>query len=91
MAASTGSIADDDYDDATGGEMANHRTVASHYNVRPDRGLQARAASRIIKMRKFNNFIKSVQIALHCNKDDYVLDLCCGKGCLHCDCYQFFH
>lgn len=62
--------------------------VAKHYNERKDVGLQERAKSRIVFLRNFNNWTKSVCIAdaiqrlrdRNRNASLTVLDLCCGKG-----------
>ncbi|GJN88805.1 hypothetical protein Rhopal_001776-T1 [Rhodotorula paludigena] len=67
----------------------NHdsRTVADHYNARPNTDREARRDSPIIGLKKFNNWIKSVLIAKFGRREDArdqprvrVLDLGCGKG-----------
>jgi len=68
--------------------------IADHYNRRPKGDLKKRKESQIIKLRSFNNWIKSVLINEYTNtnnndsdnsntniRDIYtVLDLACGKG-----------
>eukprot|EP00188_Purpureofilum_apyrenoidigerum_P003696 Plantae.Rhodophyta-Purpureofilum_apyrenoidigerum.ctg3922.p1 GENE.Plantae.Rhodophyta-Purpureofilum_apyrenoidigerum.ctg3922~~Plantae.Rhodophyta-Purpureofilum_apyrenoidigerum.ctg3922.p1 ORF type:complete len:327 (-),score=56.75 Plantae.Rhodophyta-Purpureofilum_apyrenoidigerum.ctg3922:302-1282(-) len=54
--------------------------VAEHYNERRELGRAARKDSRIIHLRNFNNWVKSVLIQLHTRPDYAVLDLACGKG-----------
>ncbi|KAK9235598.1 mRNA capping enzyme-domain-containing protein [Lipomyces kononenkoae] len=54
--------------------------VRQHYNARPDQGVAQRQYSPIIKLKSFNNFIKSVIIKRFANRNDVVLDLGCGKG-----------
>ncbi|GAA5845661.1 hypothetical protein JCM9279_006063 [Rhodotorula babjevae] len=63
------------------------RTVADHYNARPNTDRIARRDSPIIGLKNFNNWIKSVLIAKFGRRegDDAtprirVLDLGCGKG-----------
>ncbi|KAA8916185.1 hypothetical protein TRICI_001676 [Trichomonascus ciferrii] len=55
-------------------------TVRSHYNERPDVGVEKRKQSPIFKLRSFNNFIKSVLIQTHGAYRAVVLDIGCGKG-----------
>lgn len=67
-----------------------YETVRQHYNEREDRGREARQESRIFKLRKFNNWIKSVVIAkfiperteeeIDEDRGLFVLDIGCGKG-----------
>ncbi|ORX42933.1 mRNA capping enzyme, large subunit [Hesseltinella vesiculosa] len=54
--------------------------VAEHYNQRPEVGVVRRQDSRIIRLRSFNNWLKSVLIHRHARPNDCVLDLGCGKG-----------
>lgn len=58
----------------------DNTAVAAHYNERKGDGRQGRKRSRIYRMRQFNNWLKSVLIALHTRPGYSVLDLCCGKG-----------
>jgi hypothetical protein len=67
-----------------------YETVRQHYNEREERGREARQESRIFKLRKFNNWIKSVLIAKFIperteeevdeDRGLFVLDIGCGKG-----------
>jgi hypothetical protein len=67
-----------------------YETVRQHYNDREDRGREARQESRIFRLRKFNNWIKSVLIAkfiperteeqIDEDRGLFVLDIGCGKG-----------
>ncbi|XP_028296748.1 mRNA cap guanine-N(7) methyltransferase isoform X4 [Gouania willdenowi] len=61
--------------------------VARHYNCLQEVGLQARSQSRIVFMRNFNNWLKSVligevldQVREGGSQQVSVLDLGCGKG-----------
>uniref|UniRef100_A0A1B6DGR4 mRNA cap guanine-N(7) methyltransferase n=1 Tax=Clastoptera arizonana TaxID=38151 RepID=A0A1B6DGR4_9HEMI len=63
--------------------------VAAHYNTLEERGFDERNKSRIVHLRNFNNWIKSILIGKYLNKvkedQNYgynvkVLDMCCGKG-----------
>lgn len=58
----------------------DNAAVTTHYNERRDEGRRGRMDSRIIRMRSFNNWVKSVLINLHTRPSARVLDLCCGKG-----------
>lgn len=63
--------------------------VADHYNALEEKGLSQRNQSRIVYMRNFNNWIKSMLINEYIGKIRQgksfgaslrVLDMCCGKG-----------
>ncbi|RKP36127.1 guanine-N(7)-methyltransferase domain-containing protein [Dimargaris cristalligena] len=54
--------------------------VASHYNARPELGIERRQESKIIRLRKFNNWVKAILIAKHTMPGDRALDIGCGKG-----------
>ncbi|KAJ3203485.1 mRNA cap guanine-N7 methyltransferase [Entophlyctis luteolus] len=55
-------------------------TVASHYNARPQIGVDARQESSIIHLKNLHNWIKSVLIRKYMRRGAAVLDFCCGKG-----------
>lgn len=75
---------------STGGAANNNsHVVATHYNTLEECGLAARAQSRIVFMRNFNNWIKGVLLkqfvdrirdASKLGDPLRVLDMCCGKG-----------
>jgi len=54
--------------------------VAEHYNSRPDRSRKDRNQSKILHLKNFNNWVKSVLINKFCNRNDCVLDIGGGKG-----------
>lgn len=59
--------------------------VASHYNMRPDVGVEHREYSPIIGLKKFNNWVKSVLIGKFAFRERgqpgaKVMDIGCGKG-----------
>ncbi|XP_073678138.1 mRNA cap guanine-N(7) methyltransferase [Garra rufa] len=67
-------------------ESLHSEKVATHYNKLQECGLAERNKSRIVHMRNFNNWLKSVLIADILDKvkqrrrEVTVLDLGCGKG-----------
>uniref|UniRef100_A0A183BND1 mRNA cap guanine-N(7) methyltransferase n=1 Tax=Globodera pallida TaxID=36090 RepID=A0A183BND1_GLOPA len=68
--------------------FSSSSVVASHYNALPETGIRLRNDSRILHLRNFNNWLKSMLIAEFlerlsaegCDGGATVLDLCCGKG-----------
>lgn len=63
--------------------------VATHYNQLEEKGLEERSKSRIVHLRNFHNWIKSMLINEYLSKIKetkkydypiYVHDMCCGKG-----------
>ncbi|KAI8927961.1 guanine-N(7)-methyltransferase domain-containing protein [Entophlyctis helioformis] len=56
------------------------KIVASHYNARPDKGIQGRSDSVILQLKNYNNWVKAVLISRYTRPESVVLDLCCGKG-----------
>jgi mRNA (guanine-N7-)-methyltransferase len=62
--------------------------VRNFYNSKVETGLDKRNDSRIVHLRNFNNWVKSVLIKEHVNKLNYekrnkelrVIDLACGRG-----------
>lgn len=57
-----------------------HASKVGQFYSSVEQGLEKREESRILKMRKFNNFIKSVLINMYVHKGDTILDLASGKG-----------
>jgi mRNA (guanine-N7-)-methyltransferase len=63
------------------GDQVGDSLVRNHYNQAPERGVVARQSSPIIKLRNFNNFIKSVLIQKQSlGFGMRVIDMGCGKG-----------
>ncbi|XP_065205594.1 mRNA cap guanine-N7 methyltransferase [Planococcus citri] len=71
------------------GDESITSVVEAHYNDLKEKGLDDRNKSRIVYLRNFNNWIKSMLIneyvkKFRSEKDDNseisVLDMCCGKG-----------
>ncbi|KAA8492719.1 mRNA cap guanine-N7 methyltransferase 1 [Porphyridium purpureum] len=60
--------------------MGDNERVAEHYNRVEQRGLRERRESRIIRLRKFNNWVKDVLIQQYSRPGYTVLDFACGKG-----------
>ncbi|RHZ81627.1 hypothetical protein Glove_117g25 [Diversispora epigaea] len=54
--------------------------VAEHYNSIEDKGKQRRLESKIIFLRNFNNWVKSVLIGINTPERGVILDIGCGKG-----------
>jgi hypothetical protein len=61
-------------------EVSSAGFIAAHYDARPDKGKEGRKDSKILQLRNFNNWIKSLLIAKYCPKNAVVLDLAGGKG-----------
>ncbi|CAH1388700.1 unnamed protein product [Nezara viridula] len=70
-------------------EGSSSNVVAEHYNTMQDKGLDFRNTSRILYLRNFNNWIKSMLLgecieSIQENKPRgssiNAMDLCCGKG-----------
>jgi hypothetical protein len=65
----------------SGKEEEDSKSVADHYNARPNVNTNLRARSSIIHLRDFNNWTKSVLIREFVSQRNLkVLDLACGKG-----------
>lgn len=61
------------------GVSAREVTVQENYS-RAERGIEGRLVSRVLPLRSFNNWVKSILISEYCQPGFTVLDLCCGKG-----------
>ncbi|KAI9483348.1 MAG: mRNA capping enzyme-domain-containing protein [Benjaminiella poitrasii] len=59
---------------------ADPASVARHYNERPEMGIERRKESPIIRLRSYNNWVKSILIQRYIRPNQVVLDLGCGKG-----------
>jgi len=57
-----------------------HASRVGQFYSKVEQGLDKREESRILRMRKFNNFIKSVLINMYVKQGDTILDLASGKG-----------
>lgn len=77
-----------DYEESEDME-ANSTVVAQHYNTIQEGGLELRNTSRILYLRNFNNWIKSMLIGEYIeilsggkSRGNHIkaLDICCGKG-----------
>lgn len=60
-------------------DSETHR-IASHYNSRPDRGVEYRKKTVIKNVKNFNNWVKAILINMNTREGDRAFDLCCGKG-----------
>ena len=54
--------------------------IAQHYDNKRQFSVRERQNSPIIRLKDFNNWIKSVLINEYVRSGDRILDLCCGKG-----------
>ncbi|KAK7865111.1 hypothetical protein R5R35_014642 [Gryllus longicercus] len=70
-------------------DIGHGTVVAAHYNTLEEKGLEERNKSRILYLRNFNNWVKSMLIAEYLEKVKQskthgaaikVLDIGCGKG-----------
>lgn len=61
-----------------GPEVAN--AVADHYDRKPELGRGAREASKIIRLRSYNNWLKATLLQVHLFEGARVLDIGVGKG-----------
>ena len=57
-----------------------HASRVGQFYSSVEQGMDKREESRILRMRKFNNFIKSILINLYVKEGDSILDLASGKG-----------
>ncbi|XP_072389013.1 mRNA cap guanine-N(7) methyltransferase [Diabrotica undecimpunctata] len=80
---------DDSEDDITTSQRGYANVVATHYNKLEEKGLDERFKSRIVHLRNFHNWIKSMLINEYLTKIKdgkrhnapvRVHDMCCGKG-----------
>jgi len=56
------------------------QAIQNHYNELPELGITKRLESKILSMKNFNNWVKSILISRCVQQGDWVFDLCCGKG-----------
>lgn len=77
-----------DYEESEDCET-NSNVVAQHYNTMEEKGLEFRNTSRILYLRNFNNWVKSMLIGEYIeilsggksrSNNIKALDICCGKG-----------
>jgi hypothetical protein len=54
--------------------------VRSHYDLKPEMGKDAREASRIIRLRSYNNWLKATLLQAYLFEGARVLDIGVGKG-----------
>ncbi|CAJ0914562.1 9051_t:CDS:2, partial [Entrophospora sp. SA101] len=59
---------------------SNSHVVERHYNEKREEGREKRMESKILRLRNFNNWLKSVLIGKHMAAGNTVLDIGCGKG-----------
>eukprot|EP01112_Ceratiomyxa_fruticulosa_P010272 TRINITY_DN2709_c0_g1_i1.p1 TRINITY_DN2709_c0_g1~~TRINITY_DN2709_c0_g1_i1.p1 ORF type:complete len:318 (-),score=49.34 TRINITY_DN2709_c0_g1_i1:229-1182(-) len=59
---------------------ASAQQVADHYGGRKNQSREERKDSKILSLRGFNNWIKSMLISTYCKPGYSVLDICGGKG-----------
>lgn len=64
----------------TSADATPQHIVADHYNNIEDKGRQRRNESKIIFLRNFNNWVKSILISENISPQGVVLDMGCGKG-----------
>ncbi|PVU85361.1 hypothetical protein BB560_007047 [Smittium megazygosporum] len=56
------------------------KRVAEHYNAIPVVNIESRKDSVIIGLKRFNNWLKAVLISGYTRRNDYILEIGCGKG-----------
>ncbi len=55
-------------------------SVKDHYNKREELGREAREQSKILGLRRYNNWVKATLIHKYAQEGAEVFDLGCGKG-----------